>query len=97
MLEGLSLEPNICYHLLQFQSYSQKCLVRFVILTWLDQPDVQYLVHLAVVGRDVEHQLGVVGHAGDVDWHEVLANLKQNLLEVEMQVFSCCGMKHRAF
>ena len=30
---------------------------------------------LAVVGGDVENQLRVVGHAGDVDRHEVLADL----------------------
>ena len=46
-----------------------------LLLTRLDEPHVQDLVHLAVVGGDVEHQLGVVPHAGDVDRHQVLAHL----------------------
>ena len=32
-------------------------------------------LHLTVVGCDVEHELGVIPDAGDVDRHEVLADL----------------------
>ena len=45
-------------------------------ITWLDQPDVEDLVHLAVVGGDVEHALRDVRDTGDVDRDKVLANLE---------------------
>ena len=33
-------------------------------------------VYLAVVCSDVEDELGIVGHAGNVDRHQVLAHLQ---------------------
>ena len=44
-------------------------------LTWLREPDVEDLVHLRVVGCDVKDVLGMVRHARDVDWYQVLRDL----------------------
>lgn len=45
------------------------------ILTWLEQFDIQDLLNLRIVGRDVEHDLWAFLDAGDVDWHQILADL----------------------
>lgn len=56
------LEKNVCI---------QQFIVResFLFLTWLYEPDVQYLLDLGVVGCDVEDILGAVLHARDVHGH----------------------------
>lgn len=43
--------------------------------TWLAEPDVEDLVHLRVVRRDVEHVIRLVLDARYVDRHQVLGDL----------------------
>lgn len=42
------------------------------MVTRLDEPHIEDLVDLAVVGGDVEDTLRRVLNAGDVDWYQVL-------------------------
>ena len=44
-------------------------------LTWLREPDVEDLVHLRVVGGNVEDVFGMVRHAGDVDRYQIFGYL----------------------
>jgi len=43
--------------------------------TWLDQSNIQYFVHLAVVSCDMEHALWGVLYARDVDRNQILRHL----------------------
>ena len=44
-------------------------------VTWLDQSNIQYFVHLAVVSCDMEHALRGVLYARDVDRNQILRHL----------------------
>ena len=48
----------------------------------MHEPDIEDLVDLAVVGGDVEDHLGVISDTGDVDRHQVLADLQNRFLGV---------------
>ena len=44
-------------------------------VTWLDQSNIQYFVHLTVVSCDMEHALWEILYARDVDRNQILRHL----------------------
>lgn len=44
-------------------------------VTWLSQPDVEDLVHLRIVRRDVKDVVGLILDAGNIDGHQIFRDL----------------------
>lgn len=63
---------------------------RLFSLTWLYESNVEDLIHLTVVSRNVEHAFGRVLNAGDVDRHQIF----RDLLPFHLTSAACCHMKH---